>query len=232
MEKPRKLIFFDIDGTLINTNGVGGRAMLSALEATFGKRFERKNVSFAGRTDRAIIQDLIIANNVFVPDLEEAFHDIFSIFPEHLTLAAKIAKPLVLPGIQDLLAALRKLPSIGMGLVTGNIMTGAHTKLRLANIQPGQFRFGAFGSDFSDRNDLPPLALSRAAHYFGVSFQPTEALIIGDTPADIECAKMNGIPALAVGTGWHSMETLAENNPEYLLPDLSDLKKVLSLIND
>ncbi len=49
---------FDIDGTLLNTGGAGQAAMEAAMREQFGEREPIAGISYAGRTDRGIIQDI------------------------------------------------------------------------------------------------------------------------------------------------------------------------------
>jgi len=229
---PKQLILFDIDGTLINTNGVGSRAMISALSAMFGESIERKGVTFAGSTDPAIVRDLLAENELFVEDLDQTLDALYKIFPDHLRQAASKDAPQLLPGVKNLLEAVFANPALGVGLVTGNNITGAKTKLEMVAVDFSRFAFGAFGNDALERNLLPPIALQRAEQVYKRTYPPRSALIIGDTPADIECAKVNGLPVLAVATGWHSYEELKSHSPEFLVENFSDLDHILGILED
>jgi phosphoglycolate phosphatase-like HAD superfamily hydrolase len=79
----------------------------------------------------------------------------------------------------------------------------------------------AYGSEAEDRNDLPFLAVERAEQMLGRSIQPEQVVIIGDTLADVACARALGGVAVAVKTGFASPEALAASQPDYLLDDLS-----------
>ena len=98
------------------------------------------------------------------------------------------------------------------------------------------FPFGAFGCDHEDRNKLPPIAIDRANVYLGSDvFSTANALIIGDSPKDIECAKSNNLPVLAVATGNADMKMLDVYNPDVVLNDFSDYnvtkKVIFELLN-
>ncbi len=225
-----RLLLFDIDGTLLKTNGIGSAAMLSALGALYQRPIARGGVEFAGRTDHQIIYDLLAANHLPLDDYPGVVPEVFRIFPGHLRQAAEGHQPHLLPGVAELLAELARQPGIGLGLVTGNNYHGAKTKLELVGLDFNLFPFGAFGSDAADRNALPPIALERAARYYGRMFAPAEALVIGDTPADIACARASGIPVLAVATGWSSLDELASYTPDHLLSNLADLQAALKIL--
>ena len=55
----RKLVLFDIDGTLVLTGGAGLRAMNRALEEVFGHADGLEGIPVAGRTDWAILADAV-----------------------------------------------------------------------------------------------------------------------------------------------------------------------------
>ena len=86
-----------------------------------------------------------------------------------------------------------------LGIVTGNVSTTAPVKLRAAGYDPGWFPVGAYGSEAVDRNELPGLALERAIAYSGAALTAEDTVVIGDTPADIACARALGATAVAEG---------------------------------
>src|SRR5687768_65018 len=55
----RKLVLFDIDGTLVLTGGAGIRAMNRACESLVGHPNGLAGIPVAGRTDRAILMDVV-----------------------------------------------------------------------------------------------------------------------------------------------------------------------------
>lgn len=228
--KIMRLVLFDIDGTLIEPRGVGTRAMVAALSDVVGKPFLTKMVLFAGRTDQQIIRDLFIANGLSEADIDRYFARVTEVLPRYLQRESVRKKPYPLPGVLRLLEAVEKRNDFAMGLVTGNLWVTARLKLEIAEINPDRFSFGAYGSDALDRNALPPIALRRAAYVFDRTFASTEAIVVGDTPADIECAKVNHILSLAVATGHYSLEELKAHNPDYLFEDLRDFERVVEVL--
>ncbi|TFG64163.1 MAG: hydrolase, partial [Gemmatimonadales bacterium] len=115
--------------------------------------------------------------------------------------------------------------------VTGNLEEGARLKLTAAGCA-NRFAFGGFGSDAELREDLPPVALARAAAQFGRAFPAKEAVVIGDTPQDIRCARATGARVLAVATGRHSLVELSAHKPDAVMPDLSDIDQVMEFFLD
>jgi phosphoglycolate phosphatase len=135
-----------------------------------------------------------------------------------------------LPGVLDLVAQLAADPHFILGLVTGNVRAAVPHKLRAVGLDPGAFTFGAFGSEHHDRNQLPALALNRLEQQLGASIPPQSALVIGDTPHDIACARQSGLRVLCVATGTYPRHTLAPHNPDYLLDDLADTQGVMEIL--
>ncbi|MDG1978364.1 MAG: HAD hydrolase-like protein, partial [Phycisphaerales bacterium] len=98
-------------------------------------------------------------------------------------------------------------------------------KIEAAGLDPDHFRFGAWGSEAELRRGLPPLAIRRAAEELGLAVDPHQTVIVGDTPADIDCAHHNGCRVIAVATGRFTEDQLRPHGADVLLPDLSDLAR-------
>jgi phosphoglycolate phosphatase-like HAD superfamily hydrolase len=114
--------------------------------------------------------------------------------------------------------------------VTGNIVSTAPLKLKAGGIDPAQFRVGAYGSDDMDRNHLPRIAMKRATELTGNPFDGNNTVVIGDTPADILCARAGKTTAVAVASGWHAAPTLAKYRPDYLFENLEDTQTVADIL--
>ena len=97
-----------------------------------------------------------------------------------------------------------------MGLLTGNLEPLGYGKIARIGLGPAELPFGAFGSDAADRNALPAIAAQRASAALGREVTGADLVIIGDTPRDIACARAAGATAVAVATGRHGADELAE----------------------
>ncbi len=233
-EPSPRLILFDVDGTLILSQGVAGRLMLKAVETAAGKDdpFEYDVRDFAGFTDRAIMRKLLQRAGVPPEELEEKLR-----YAERLYLswiAERFKNPhfvKVLPGVLELLESLRKTSGFYLGLLTGNLREGARIKLSSVGLWE-YFPIGAFGDDAEDRNLLPPVALKRAREYYGIEFPPHHTWIIGDAPNDVRCARANHIRCLAVATGVIPAKELQNEHPDVLLPDLQDTETVKRILRE
>jgi phosphoglycolate phosphatase-like HAD superfamily hydrolase len=148
----------------------------------------------------------------------------------HLRLAVERIPGHVKPGVAELLRELRRENGFWLGLLTGNIEEGARIKLDRFGLN-GFFSVGAYGSDSEDRNLLLPIAMQRLSRDHGVKANYADCVVIGDTPLDVECAKVHGALSLAVATGPYSMEVLKESGAEKTVPDLSDTRQILAWLN-
>lgn len=231
-QKANLLLLFDIDGTLISTNGVAGKLMLKALEEEIQRPVPYDLSVFIGSTDRYILRRFIARHNGNIPDLEKV---IDRVMQRYLSLLEKKFKEpgisRVLPGVRQLLDSLSEHKGFSVGLLTGNVRKGAFIKLQNAGLD-SYLPVGAFGDDNPDRNKLAAIAIERAQKFYRKKFLPENVWIIGDSPKDILCAKANGLKAFAVASGWHSMEELSRHQPDVLLPDLGDTRQVMEIFTD
>ena len=136
------------------------------------------------------------------------------------------------PGVEELLVNIQNRQNVIIGLLTGNAQPTARLKLQEAGIDPAQFVVGAYGSDNLDRNQLPELALQRVNELTGLRLTGDNTIIVGDTPADIMCARAGKATAVAVASGWTSSEELSRYRPDILFEDFSDTQSVLQFLLD
>src|SRR5205085_6726418 len=116
---------------------------------------------------------------------------------------------------------------VAVGLLTGNIRAGARVKLGHFGLFD-YFALGGFGDHHFDRDDVAREAWDEIHRRFNGRVAAERVWVIGDTPLDVRCARCIGAKAVAVATGWHSRDELAEHAPDLLLTDLSDPQPLLS----
>lgn len=221
-------LLFDVDGTLANTMGAGKAALTEAMAAVYGETGPVDGFDFHGRTDPEIVRQLLTAVGWSDVEIARGFPDLWPRYLERLgrELERLDGRASPLPGVPELLARVTSDDRFACGLVTGNLEDAARLKLAATGIGEA-FTFGAYGSDAESRDELPDLALGRAAEFHGRRFDPARAVVIGDTPADIRCARAGGTRVLAVATGRHSMSELSSCAPDAVLPDLVDVGRAL-----
>ena len=224
--REKRLLLWDIDGTLITTGAAGQ----SAIALATAKRFEGgelNGVEIAGRTDIGIVHQILAKYKTPVTD--EGVHSLLDLYVELLTAELPKGKGRVLPGVQELLEHAAKSPDRTLGLLTGNLERGAKLKLEQYRLWHF-FAFGAFADDHHDRNELGAFALSRALEATGIKFAASQVDVIGDTGHDINCGKVLGARTVAVATGSWSREQLAEHEPDFLFDDFSNVDDVIQTL--
>jgi len=231
-ENSRKVLLFDIDGTLLDAGDIDRLCCQRALEDVLGYSVPNTGVEMDGKTYWRIAKELLVHAGLEQDQIEEKTHNLLDAITCHIAAAAPSAVMHLLPGVRSLLDHLKKDSRYILGLVTGNIHEMVVPKLEAVGIDPGLFTFGAFGDDHIDRNVLPELALNRINQMLGVHVPPERALIIGDTPHDIACAHYAGVRVLSVATGVYKHRDLAEYEPDFLLEDLSSTSQVLEILEN
>lgn len=241
MNTIRKLVLFDIDGTLVLTGGAGIRAMNRACEELVGHRQALANIPVAGRTDRIILTDVLrhagrspddglldwlrdryveyLREEIERPGLTQNFE----------SLGARGGVKAIMPGVRELLDTLQRRDDVFLGLLTGNFEAGARIKLEHFDLWR-YFRCGAFGDDSADRNDLVPFAVRRAKDCGVPELAREHILVVGDTPHDIACARAVGAVAVAVATGGFTADQLREQGAQIVFQDLSRAEEFLKLL--
>jgi len=229
--RPRRLVLFDIDGTILWTDGAGRRAVFQALEEHFGKSGPGEH-RFDGKTDPQIVRELMRHAGVSDGDIEARLDLVLDRYLALLRdeLASVEHGQHVFPGVRELLDALEARDDVVLGLLTGNIRHGAHAKLSAVGIDPARFVVGAFGSDHHERHELPEIARRRAERALGLPVAGTDLVVIGDTPADVACGVSIGARAIGVATGRYSVDELSACDAAAVFPDLSDTAAVVRAI--
>ncbi|MDX1660341.1 MAG: haloacid dehalogenase-like hydrolase [Gemmatimonadota bacterium] len=218
----RRLVLFDIDGTLLSAGGAPRRAFRSALVEYFDTEGGAATDRFAGKTDPQILHDLMLAEGFDADHVDERMDAFFAHYLTRLEAELEIETGHRLyPGVEALVTALAEDPATLLGLVTGNIEAGARIKLAHFGLWE-RFEVGAYGSDDPVRDHLPPIAVDRAEERTGRRFSGDEVVVVGDTPADIACARAAGARVVAVATGVHGAEELADHDPDLLVDTLED----------
>ena len=224
------LILFDIDGTLLLSGRAGLRAMTRAFAQAFDITDAFKGESFGGRTDSYLVSKALRAAGL--PDTAEQHERFRNLYLP--LLAEEIQHPGqghkgLMPGARELLEALDEFDHLHLALLTGNYRDAAEIKLRHFEIWDF-FEWGAFSDDHFDRNELVPIARSRAETYDIPEAAIGRVIVIGDTPHDIECARVAGATSIAVATGGFSTAQLKEAGADEVLPNLEDTERVISLL--
>ena len=227
MTNSKRLLLFDIDGTLIHSGGAGVHALKSAFQERFGINDDLHDIEIAGMTDSGIVLSILKKHNI--PATHENVSAFLDSYVHFLSLELPRRKGTLLPGVLELLERLKSRPHVVLALLTGNVSRGARLKLEHYGVWHF-FEFGAFADDHRDRNELGRFARARAKEKHGREFAASEIDIIGDTPRDIACGKTLGARTIAVATGRCSRDELATHHPDFLIDDLSDVESIVDTL--
>jgi len=223
------LVLFDIDGTLLTSQGAGRDSMLSAGKSLFGEEFSFDGVEVNGRLDPLIFADLALRNGLEPnPLLESRFRERYASHLQTRVQRPGLVQPL--PGIEALVNKLRGTTGVTLGILSGNYAETGRMKLRAGGLRPEDFVVCAWGDDAPTRPELVPIARSRYAEVRGRAVQDENIVVIGDTPHDVECARQNGCRALGVATGASSCEELRAAGAERSEPNLAHVDEIANWI--
>lgn len=222
-----KLVLFDIDGTLLNSGGVGREAKALAMEDIYGTAGDLRSLHIGGNTDLKLLADALVAHGFRREQLGEMMDAYEQCFAERMLeiIGNYPVRPLI--GAHEIVQALRQREDVLLGIVTGNARLTTPIKLRAAGFDPDWFQVAAYGSESADRNDLPQLALQRAQVQGGIDIAPEHIWMIGDTILDIEAARAVGGHAVVVLTGFEDQEALLAAGPDIVLNDLTEFEKLV-----
>jgi phosphoglycolate phosphatase len=239
-----RLVLWDLDHTLLDAGGAGLQLFRQAFTERYGRQFPA-GLSLAGRTDRAIALDVLTAAGMADPRAQlDTFQRLIGGLAPQLDSLIR-AGGRVLPGAAEALAAVAALdrhapsatapaagrPGIVQSVLTGNMRVLAAVKLTALGLDHYlDLRVGAFGDAHEIRADLVPLARASAAAAYGADFSGDATELIGDTPLDIEAARLSGARAVAVATGNFTPGELAAAGADVVLPDLVSTARVVAAI--
>lgn len=216
----RKVVLFDVDGTLIDTGGAGGRSWSHAFRQAFGIDGDIRKFSEVGMTDPVVARQTFEGTLGREPTTDEVIRLMMRYvlrLPEEVASSSGYR---VMPGVHQLLQRLVAADTL-LGLVTGNIEGAAHIKISRAGLQRF-FLFGGYGSDSAERSDLTRAAIARAEALSGHDIDPSQVLVVGDTPRDVEAAHGAGAIAVGVATGEYSVDELRDGGAEHVLRSFAD----------
>lgn len=226
-----KVVLFDIDGTLLRTDGAGRRSMEHALYTVFGVHGD-PTYRYDGKTDRQITREQMRWAGITDDVIDARMLDVFEVYAARLEqeLASGAEQAMLMAGVPPLLEVLNAHDEVTVGLLTGNIEAGARQKIRAVNLAWEQFLVNAFGSDHEHRPMLPAVAQQRAQALLGREVPGERMVIIGDTPADIHCGRALNVRAIGVATGRYSVSELTAHDPAAVFANLADTDAVVGAI--
>jgi phosphoglycolate phosphatase len=229
----RLLILWDVDHTLVDSDGVGRELYQAVFGQMFGRDMPQPG-SMAGRTDRAIAVEVLTLAGVDDPRQHvDEFHRLMAAGAPGLA-GLVVERARALPGAAEAMAALARLgdgDGVVQSLLTGNIRPLAEVKVSpLGLTEHLDLDAGAYGSTHEVRAELVHLARRNASRAYQADFGGEATVIVGDTPLDVEAALATGARAVGVATGEFTVGELAAAGAHAVLPDLADTDLVVTAI--
>lgn len=224
-------VFFDIDATLLLTDGAGRAALKAAMETVYGTSGRLEGYMFHGKTDPQIVVELLTEGGIDESEIRGRLSSMWPVYLDALRHELDVRRSegriKLLPGVAELLAKLEDVEGVCLGLITGNIESAAMMKLAAAGVTT-RFAAGGYGSDSETRCEIARVALRRSRSRAGTSSGPEAVVVVGDTPEDVACARCLDGRAVAVATGRHSVAELERAGADVAFGDFSDTEAVLN----
>jgi phosphoglycolate phosphatase len=228
----RRLLLWDIDGTLLRAPQVGSGALYRAVAAV-AELADVPKVDMHGKTDAQILREIFVAAE-FAGDVDAVLPEAMRLAESNLAAAEADLRSVgfTLPGVVEVLERLSATDGVVQTLLTGNLVGNAAVKVGAFDLAHHFVpEIGAYGSDHEDRLELVPIALERVQRLRGETYDPaTEVWVIGDTPNDLACARAGGVRCLLVATGAPSWDDLRALGADVLLHDLSGVDAVVEVL--
>jgi phosphoglycolate phosphatase len=230
---PRRLILWDVDGTLMSAGPAAGEAFADAVASVVGREPGFHGVHMSGKTDPQIAMEILAALAVADEEARRHLPRVLEAVERELVAAIDAVRKdgRVLPGVPQLLERFAARPGVIQTVLTGNTEANGRLKVEAFGLDGHlDLEVGAFGSDSADRRDLVPIALRKLEQARGFRVHARDAWVIGDTPLDLVCARAGGARCLLVATGRVPFDELAAAGADAALPDLSDVERVEEIV--
>jgi phosphoglycolate phosphatase-like HAD superfamily hydrolase len=234
--RDKRILLWDIDGTLIRSVRTDAFKdyTIPMLEAVFGTAGRLAEMRVSGMTDLQIVSEALKHEGFTHEHIRERIEPLRTRYMEEMQRVTDNGQQVfyLLPGVREVLQMLYDHSRYESALMTGNIEPAAHLKMKLVGLSQFFTLPGSFGDESHDRRDLPALAVERIRRHLNRDLEPSQFIVIGDTPNDIDCAHHFGARSVAVATGrMYTPDDLLRHKPDAILPDLSDLDLVLKTLD-
>ena len=225
----KKLLLFDIDGTLLLTGGAGKVAFEEAFEELFELPNAWRNLDPHGKTDPAIFDEVAQRElgRLLTPGefdlLMERYEEIFE---DRIQQSPRFE---LMPGVIQILEHLSRDPGIFLALATGNFERAGRMKLKRGAVEH-YFMTGGFGNDAREREKILLAAVDYSEELAREQFEKNRIFVIGDTEYDIAAAKKAGLRSIAVLTNGRTQKHFEADPPDHILKDLTDISAFLACL--
>ncbi len=214
MEK--KLILWDIDGTLMTCYSDGTKAMNEAFRRRIGHPNVLGEIKVGTAMDSALVDGIMEKFSIPKDEKPAIIEEFAEILRE---IVYNNSTKRVLPGVEEILAELEKQDDVYMGIITSNFRVGAEIKLASVGLD-GRFSYGGYGDYPGEKWDAARAAVKEVEEAEKCRFDSNNIFVVGDTKYDINCARKTGFKVISVATGWASYEDLEAEKPDYIFEEL------------
>lgn len=224
------VLIWDIDGTILTTGGRGFPSMIRAVQEVTGLKKISENYSNThGLTDIEVIKNLY--GNEFKPLTKNEMKIILNLYEKYIEEVFNLNPPIILPNIVETFTLIKISSKYKMAIGTGNSLKGARIKLKTAKINHFFSENNFYCADIQNTKRINVIRKAKRSienNEFGI--------VIGDTPADILCAKKCGFYSIAIASGsftidelrMHGADVVLENSwtPDALMFSIKKIKKI------
>ena len=229
----KKLLLFDVDGTLIKSGSaltkLHNKSFNYGFKTVYGIDAWTDEMDTIGFTDKRDIYEIMKLRGLSEREISSRMDEMFSSMAKYFkdNLSKINADGVLIEGVKESLSELEKDKGLIIGLLTGNVKGIAEMKLKKLGIW-NHFKCGGFGSSSAIRSELVSEAISDAKKKRLIGdIELSYVYVIGDTKRDIECAKEAGAVSVAVASGEFSKDDLEDHKPDFLISSLSELVSIL-----
>lgn len=223
-----RVVFFDMDHTLLDVSSFHRKNFLMVLNKLFGITALEKVVT-SGVPMFEVMRRFAVAAGIGEGSVNARQAEIERMLVENIqTILPQDLHDFVFPGVVPLLETLHK-NKIPVGLITGSLRGVASQVLSRAGLL-GYFPLTSFGDDCDHRNQIVDRGMEKATWVYGLAREAIELVIVGDAPMDIESGRNFSARTIAVTTGVYSAEDLKQHSPDFIFPNLADTQAILNAI--
>ena len=212
--KPIELIIFDLDGTLVNTLEDIAASVNFTLQKLGRPPIPVDSVrQYVGDGIEMLMVRALNGRDEFLPDA-------VGIYKVHHSRNL-IVRSRLYPSVTDVLEHFRAVPMAVISNKTSDFVQPLLDGLRIS----GYFRL-VLGAD----SGLPLKPAPDAVQKIMAEFKTPQdrTVIVGDGTTDVRAGKAAGVITCSVTYGFRSEEELRKAGPDYVIHELSDLKKLFS----
>jgi phosphoglycolate phosphatase-like HAD superfamily hydrolase len=207
----KSLIFFDINGTIIERDGSTDLPYIEAANELLFVDNSMLNIDNSARSDMDVFREILKNHDIEYSD---------GLWNQFLVIYEKKLKKYSTTNIwrinKDAKSFIEKLSKTNhkISMITGELKIGSRYKLEKTGVWQ-YFNVGGFGEDHISRFGIAEVALKKATSFYENDFD--EIYVIGDTLLDIKTARHIGAKIISITTGSNTRKELETLNPDYII---------------